>query len=363
MSYADDNQDIFIRTLKHTMQTKEPFTLDGVVTAIAIFSIDEEDKNRYSLINANDISKCDAAIAAALFFLVQNDPIIVAETTPRLISALSYLYQDSLSKEYIEAILENRFKYLRSNLENSSDENLEAKAISLLFNIISQDIVNGHYIPITSNPPVALLGFDDAVELKIEIKDYLSSVLDYAFRFTEESEKSYQSSKNSSISHNQKAADPYNVDDVEVNIVNVPGAKQRQQLDRQMKAVISLAVVAFIIAAIAAGFAIYKNAECRQLRSERNAVQRSLNAVNTQYDDLKEKYDSEIKDREFMFSSNNQNVLELAFYKRYIVCTNDEKYYHQYSCKNFTETKSFRVFTKDDAKRLGYKPCPKCFKN
>lgn len=159
------------------------------------------------------------------------------------------------------------------------------------------------------------------------------------------------------------AADPYNVDDVEVNIVNVSGAKQRQQLDRQMKAVISLAVVAFIIAAIAAGFAIYKNAECRQLRSERNAVQRSLNAVNTQYDDLKEKYDSEIKDREFMFSSNNQNVLELAFYKRYIVCTNDEKYYHQYSCKNFTETKSFRVFTKDDAKRLGYKPCPKCFKN
>ena len=117
------------------------------------------------------------------------------------------------------------------------------------------------------------------------------------------------------------------------------------------------------IAAIAAGFAIYKNAECRQLRSERNAVQRSLNAVNTQYDDLKEKYDSEIKDREFMFSSNNQNVLELAFYERYIVCTNDEKYYHQYSCKNFTETKSFRVFTKDDAKRLGYKPCPKCFKN
>ncbi len=158
------------------------------------------------------------------------------------------------------------------------------------------------------------------------------------------------------------AADPYNVDDVEVNIVNVPGAKRRQQLDRQMKAVISLAVVAFIIAAIAAGFAIYKNAECRQLRSEKNAVQRSLNTVNTQYDDLKEKYDSEIKDREFMFSSNSRNVLELAFYERYIVCTNDEKYYHRYSCKDFTETKSFRVFTKDDAKRLGYKPCPKCIK-
>lgn len=158
------------------------------------------------------------------------------------------------------------------------------------------------------------------------------------------------------------ATDPYNVDDVEVNIVNVPGAKRRQQLDRQMKAVISLAVVAFIIAAIAAGFAMYKNAECRQLRSEKNAVQRSLNTINTQYDDLKEKYDSEIKDREFMFSSNSRNVLELAFYERYIVCTNDEKYYHQYSCKDFTETKSFRVFTKDDAKRLGYKPCPKCIK-
>lgn len=363
MSYSDDNQDIFIRTLKHTMQTKEPFTLDGVVTAIAIFSIDEEDESRYSLINANDISKCDAAIAATLFFLVQNDPIMVEETTQRLISALSYLYQDSFSKEYIEAILENRFKYLRSNLENSSDENLEAKAISLLFDIISQDIVNGHYIPITSNPPVALLGFDDAVELKIEIKDYLNSVLDYAFRFTEESEKLYQSSqssKSSSISHNQKAADPYNVDDVEVNIVNVPGAKRRQQLDRQMKAVISLAVVAFIIAAIAAGFAIYKNAECRQLRSEKNAVQRSLNTVNTQYDDLKEKYDSEIKDREFMFSSNSRNVLELSFYRRYVVCSNDEKYYHHYSCKRFHDNKSFLVYTIDEVGDYGLRPCPEC---
>lgn len=156
------------------------------------------------------------------------------------------------------------------------------------------------------------------------------------------------------------AADPYNVDDVEVNIVNVPGAKQRQQLDRQMKAVISLAVVAFIIAAIAAGFAIYKNAECRQLRSERNAVQRSLNAVNTQYDDLKEKYDSEIKDREFMFSSNNRNVLELSFYRRYVVCSNDEKYYHHYSCKRFHDNKSFWVYTIDEVGDYGLRPCPEC---
>ena len=156
------------------------------------------------------------------------------------------------------------------------------------------------------------------------------------------------------------AADPYNVDDVEVNIVNVPGAKQRQQLDRQIKAVISLAVVAFIIAAIAAGFAIYKNAECRQLRSERNAVQRSLNAVNTQYDDLKEKYDSEIKDREFMFSNNSRNVLELSFYQRYIVCSNDEKYYHHYSCKRFHDNKSFWIYTIDEVEDYGLRPCPEC---
>lgn len=156
------------------------------------------------------------------------------------------------------------------------------------------------------------------------------------------------------------AADPYNVDDVEVNIVNVPGAKQRQQLDRQIKAVISLAVVAFIIAAIAAGFAIYKNAECRQLRSERNAVQRSLNTVNTQYDDLKEKYDSEIKDREFMFSSNSRNVLELSFYRRYVVCSNDEKYYHHYSCKRFHDNKSFWVYTIDEVGDYGLRPCPEC---
>ena len=156
------------------------------------------------------------------------------------------------------------------------------------------------------------------------------------------------------------AADPYNGDDVEVNIVNVPGAKQRQQLDRQIKAVISLAVVAFIIAAIAAGFAIYKNAECRQLRSERNAVQRSLNAVNTQYDDLKEKYDSEIKDREFMFSNNSRNVLELSFYQRYIVCSNDEKYYHHYSCKRFHDNKSFWIYTIDEVEDYGLRPCPEC---
>lgn len=359
MSYADDNQDIFIRTLKHTMQTKEPFTLDGVVTAIAIFSTDEEDKNRYSLINANDISKCDAAIAATLFFLVQNDPIIVAETTPRLISALSYLYQDSFSKEYIEAILENRFKYLRSNLENSSDENLEAKAISLLFNIISQDIVNGHYIPITSNPPVALLGFDDAVELKIEIKDYLSSVLDYAFRFTEESEKSYQSSKNSSISHNQKAADPYNVDDVEVNIVK-PKYATTHTTDRKTKIAFICMAIAIVLAVISAGVAISKNAECNQLKSEKVDIQRSLKSVNEQYDELLAHYNTVAEENEQAFINNNEYVLELSFYQRYAVCTNGEKYYHKYSCPRFDENKAFWIYNTEAAESDGFRPCPEC---
>lgn len=359
MSYSDDNQDIFIRTLKHTMQTKEPFTLDGVVTAIAIFSIDEEDKNRYSLINANDISKCDAAIAATLFFLVQNDPIIVAETTPRLISALSYLYQDSFSKEYIEAILENRFKYLRSNLENSSDENLEAKAISLLFNIISQDIVNGHYIPITSNPPVALLGFDDAVELKIEIKDYLNSVLDYAFRFTEESEKSYQSSKSSSISHNQKAADPYNVDDVEVNIVK-PKYATTHTTDRKTKIAFICMAIAIVLAVISAGVAISKNAECNQLKSEKVDIQRSLKSVNEQYDELLAHYNTVAEENEQAFINNNEYVLELTFYQRYAVCTNGGKYYHKYSCPRFDENKAFWIYNTEAAESDGFRPCPEC---
>ena len=367
MSYADDNQDIFIRTLKHTMQTKEPFTLDGVVTAIAIFSIDEEDKNRYSLINANDISKCDAAIAATLFFLVQNDPIIVAETTPRLISALSYLYQDSFSKEYIEAILENRFKYLRSNLENSSDENLEAKAISLLFNIISQDIVNGHYIPITSNPPVALLGFDDAVELKIEIKDYLSSVLDYAFRFTEESEKSYQSSKSSSISHNQKAADPYNVDDVEVNIVK-PKYATTHTTDRKTKIAFICMAIAIVLAVISAGVAISKSAAYNRVVSEKAEVQSSLDDANNEYQALWDRYNQKLHDysdlerkyTDLNRSYDSRAVLELSFYQRYAVCTNGGKYYHKYSCPRFDENKAFWIYNTEAAESDGFRPCPEC---
>lgn len=155
------------------------------------------------------------------------------------------------------------------------------------------------------------------------------------------------------------ATDPYNVDDVEVNIVK-PKYATTHTTDRKTKIAFICMAIAIVLAVISAGVAISKNAECNQLKSEKVDIQRSLKSVNEQYDELLAHYNTVAEENEQAFINNNEYVLELSFYQRYIVCSNDEKYYHHYSCKRFHDNKSFWIYTIDEVEDYGLRPCPEC---
>lgn len=155
------------------------------------------------------------------------------------------------------------------------------------------------------------------------------------------------------------AADPYNVDDVEVNIVK-PKYATTHTTDRKTKIAFICMAIAIVLAIVSASVAISKNAECNQLKSEKVDIQRSLKSVNEQYDELLAHYNTVAEENEQAFINNNEYVLELSFYQRYIVCSNDEKYYHHYSCKRFHDNKSFWIYTIDEVEDYGLRPCPEC---
>lgn len=157
------------------------------------------------------------------------------------------------------------------------------------------------------------------------------------------------------------AADPYNVDDVEVNIVT-PKYATMHTTDRKTKIAFICMAIAIVLAVISAGVAISKNAECNQLKSEKVAIQRSLKSVNEQYDELLAHYNTVAEENEQAFINNNEYVLELTFYQRYAVCTNDGKYYHTYSCPRFDESKPFWIYNTEAAESNGLRPCSKCIK-
>lgn len=155
------------------------------------------------------------------------------------------------------------------------------------------------------------------------------------------------------------AADPYNVDDVEVNIVK-PKYATTHTTDRKTKIAFICMAIAIVLAVISAGVAISKNAECNQLKSEKVDIQRSLKSVNEQYDELLAHYNTVAEENEQAFINNNEYVLELSFYQRYAVCTNGGKYYHKYSCPRFDENKTFWIYNTETAESDGFRPCPKC---
>ena len=155
------------------------------------------------------------------------------------------------------------------------------------------------------------------------------------------------------------AADPYNVDDVEVNIVK-PKYATTHTTDRKTKIAFICMAIAIVLAVISAGVAISKNAECNQLKSEKVAIQRSLKSVNEQYDELLAHYNTVAEENEQAFINNNEYVLELTFYQRYAVCTNGGRYYHTYSCPRFNENKSFWIYNTEAAESDGFRPCPEC---
>lgn len=155
------------------------------------------------------------------------------------------------------------------------------------------------------------------------------------------------------------AADPYNVDDVEVNIVK-PKYATTHTTDRKIKIAFICMAIAIVLAVISAGVAISKNAECNQLKSEKVDIQRSLKSVNEQYDELLAHYNTVAEENEQAFINNNEYVLELTFYQRYAVCTNGGKYYHKYSCPRFNENKTFWIYNTEAAESDGFRPCPEC---
>ncbi len=155
------------------------------------------------------------------------------------------------------------------------------------------------------------------------------------------------------------AADPYNVDDVEVNIVK-PKYATTHTTDRKTKIALICMAIAIVLAVISAGVAISKNAECNQLKSEKVDIQRSLKSVNEQYDELLAHYNTVAEENEQAFINNNEYVLELSFYQRYAVCTNGGKYYHKYSCPRFDENKTFWIYNTEAAESDGFRPCPEC---
>lgn len=155
------------------------------------------------------------------------------------------------------------------------------------------------------------------------------------------------------------AADPYNVDDVEVNIVK-PKYATTHTTDRKTKIAFICMAIAIVLAIVSAGVAISKNAECNQLKSEKVDIQRSLKSVNEQYDELLAHYNTVAEENEQAFINNNEYVLELSFYQRYAVCTNGGKYYHKYSCPRFDENKTFWIYNTEAAESDGFRPCPEC---
>lgn len=155
------------------------------------------------------------------------------------------------------------------------------------------------------------------------------------------------------------AADPYNVDDVKVNIVK-PKYATTHTTDRKTKIAFICMAIAIVLAVISAGVAISKNAECNQLKSEKVDIQRSLKSVNEQYDELLAHYNTVAEENEQAFINNNEYVLELSFYQRYAVCTNGGKYYHKYSCPRFDENKTFWIYNTEAAESDGFRPCPEC---
>lgn len=174
------------------------------------------------------------------------------------------------------------------------------------------------------------------------------------WRDSETKAETYNPAPESSV-----AADPYNVDDVEVNIVK-PKYATTHTTDRKTKIAFICMAIAIVLAVISAGVAISKNAECNQLKSEKVDIQRSLKSVNEQYDELLAHYNTVAEENEQAFINNNEYVLELTFYQRYAVCTNGGKYYHKYSCPRFDENKTFWIYNTEAAESDGFRPCPEC---
>lgn len=163
------------------------------------------------------------------------------------------------------------------------------------------------------------------------------------------------------------ATDPYNVDDVEVNIVK-PKYATTHTTDRKTKIALICMAIAIVLAIVSAGVAISKSAAYNRVVSEKAEVQSSLDDANNEYQALWDRYNQKLHDysdlerkyTDLDRSYDSRAVLELSFYQRYAVCTNGGKYYHKYSCPRFDENKAFWIYNTEAAESDGFRPCPEC---
>lgn len=161
--------------------------------------------------------------------------------------------------------------------------------------------------------------------------------------------------------------DPYNVDDVEVNIVK-PKYATTHTTDRKTKIALICMAIAIVLAIVSAGVAISKSAAYNRVVSEKAEVQSSLDDANNEYQALWDRYNQKLHDysdlerkyTDLDRSYDSRAVLELSFYQRYAVCTNGGKYYHKYSCPRFDENKAFWIYNTEAAESDGFRPCPEC---
>ncbi len=155
--------------------------------------------------------------------------------------------------------------------------------------------------------------------------------------------------------------DPYNVDDVEVNIVK-PKSSTTHTIDRKTKIALICMAIAIVLAVISAGVAISKSAAYNRVVSEKTEVQSSLDDVNDEYQALWDRYNQKLSDyydleRDYKYGTQSE---ELSFYKDHAVCTNGGRYYHKYSCSEFSPYKSFWIYNTEAAESDGFRPCPEC---
>ena len=84
----------------------------------------------------------------------------------------------------------------------------------------------------------------------------------------------------------------------------------------------------------------------------------------TQNQELEQELEQEKEQNSELQQKLKQNRNKIDFFDEYIVCVEDDNtgWYHKYECFRF-RGREFWVYNIDQAKSLGYKPCPDCCKS
>ena len=104
--------------------------------------------------------------------------------------------------------------------------------------------------------------------------------------------------------------------------------------------------------------------EKEKIIAENESNLKKLEKKAKEYSSLKNKYDSDIEDKEKetkIWKNKYYGIKdEYDFYNSHAVIIGDDDYfYHTYSCK-YLDLRSFYIYNIENAKAQGYEPCPYC---